>query len=93
MITSNHTRMGRETLNRFSLRRRGNDPGTAENRQILGKAAGKSGWFKTVSRMEYVGREIVGPDLARAEPEFRTRIDDLFGWAGNTVEHDQPSFN
>ena len=71
----------------------GNDPVTVENGQILGKAAGKSGWFKTVSQMEYVGREIVGPDLARAKPEFRTRIDDLFGWAGNTVEHDQPSFN
>ncbi|MCY4108589.1 MAG: hypothetical protein OXG11_06135 [Chloroflexi bacterium] len=63
---------------------------TVGSRCDLGKAARKSGWFKTVTRMEDVGREIVGPDLARAAPEFKRRIDDIFGWAGNTVEQDRP---
>ena len=84
---------GERDLASILLEALGNDPVTAENRGILGNAARKSGWFKNVSRMEYVGREIVGPDLAGADPEFRTRIDDIFVWTGNTVEQDRPSVN
>ena len=67
---------------------------TAENRRVLGKAAQKkAGWLKTVTWMEGVGREIVGPDLASADEEFRALIDGIFVWARNTVAQDRPSIN
>ena len=61
---------------------------TQESREILGKAARtkKAGWFKSVTWMEDVAREIVGPDLANAEAGFRALIDDIFAWAGNAGE-------
>jgi hypothetical protein len=60
----------------------GLSPGT---RTILGAAARKQkvGWFKSVTRMEEVARDIVGPALENADPLFRARIDDVFAWAGN----------
>jgi len=59
-----------------------------ESRRILGKAARtkKAGWFKSVTWMEDVAREIVGPDLANADAEFQALIDDIFAWAGNAGE-------
>lgn len=61
---------------------------TRDSRAILGKAAGtkKAGWFKSVTWMEDVAREIVGPDLANADAGFKALIDDLFAWAGNAGE-------
>lgn len=61
---------------------------TLESRQILGKAARtkKAGWFKSVTWMEEVARDIVGPDLAEADAGFRALIDDIFEWAGNAKE-------
>ena len=58
---------------------------TAESRAILGKAARakKAGWFKSVTWMEDVARDIVGPDLANADAAFRALIDGVFGWAGD----------
>ena len=54
-----------------------------ENRRILGKASRskKAGWFKTVTWMEDIGREIVGPDIASSDPGFRSRVDEIFEWA------------
>ncbi len=56
-----------------------------ESRLILGKAARrrKAGWFKSVTEMEDVARDIVGPDLANADADFKTLIDNIFAWAGN----------
>jgi hypothetical protein len=58
---------------------------TPESRTILGKAARtkKAGWFKSVTWMEDVSRDIVGPDLANADADFRARIDLIFAWAGD----------
>lgn len=59
---------------------------TAATRDALGKAAKsnsktrKPGWFKSVTAMEAVGREIVGPDLATSDAGFRAIIDCLFAW-------------
>jgi putative ATP-dependent endonuclease of the OLD family len=56
-----------------------------KSREILGRAARtrKAGWFKSVSRMEGVARDIVGPDLADADPEFASLIDEIFAWASD----------
>ncbi len=55
---------------------------TAETRAMLGKTARgkKASWFKSVSKMEHVAREIVGPDLSEAEEGFRAIIAGLFAW-------------
>lgn len=56
-----------------------------ESRQILGKAARtrKAGWFKQVTWMEDVARDIVGPDLANSDVGFKALVDDVFAWIGN----------
>jgi putative ATP-dependent endonuclease of OLD family len=53
-----------------------------ESCEILGKASRtkKAGWFKSVTWMEAVGREVVGPDLDDCDPDFAARVNDLFGW-------------
>ena len=60
----------------------------AESRVFLGKAARtkKAGWFKTVTWMEDVARDIVGPDLIAATPDFQARIAEIFDWAGDAGE-------
>ena len=45
---------------------------------IAAAAQFKSGWFKTVSRMEDVARDIIGPNLATADPAYSKILDDLF---------------
>lgn len=59
-----------------------------DSRQILGKAARskKAGWFKSVTWMEDVAREIVGPDLANAENGFRTLVESVFAWTSDAGE-------
>lgn len=53
-------------------------------RCVLGKASRfTAAWFKTVTRMEDVARDIVGPDLHRAAPEFQDRVQLIFGWSEN----------
>jgi len=56
-----------------------------EHRVALGKAAlsKQNPWFKSVSRMEDVAREIVGPGLEGADPAFKTTVEALFDWASN----------
>lgn len=58
---------------------------TPQSRSALGKAAksNKTPWFKTITDMELVGREIVGPDLAACEAGFRAIITELFRWASD----------
>ncbi len=49
-----------------------------ETRALLGKAAQtkKAGWFKSVTWMEDVARDIVGPDLENADAGFRKLVDE-----------------
>jgi hypothetical protein len=58
---------------------------TAESREILGRAARakEAGWFKSVTWMEDVAREIVGPDLANADAGFRSLVDEIFVWVNH----------
>lgn len=58
---------------------------TVESRQILGKAAKtkRQGWFKTVARMEDVARDIVGPDIKKADAGFRALVSRLFTWTSD----------
>jgi hypothetical protein len=56
-----------------------------EVRVALGTAAKGSknnsrGWFKTVSAMQEVGREIVGPGLSAADADFCEIVESVFGW-------------
>ena len=56
---------------------------TGPGRLALAKASkSKQNWFKSVSRMEEVAADIIGPHLHLAEESFRGIIDDLFGWMG-----------
>jgi putative ATP-dependent endonuclease of the OLD family len=54
-------------------------------RALLGKAARskKAGWFKSVSWMEDVGREIAGPDLPDADAKFKALVEQIFKWAAD----------
>lgn len=56
-----------------------------ESRAVLGKAARtkKAGWFKSVTWMEDVARDIVGPDLVNADVDFRGLIAGIFAWVGD----------
>jgi putative ATP-dependent endonuclease of OLD family len=60
---------------------------SSETRATLGKAARskKAGWFKSVSWMEDVARDIVGLDLAGegVDEGFATILADIFAWADN----------
>jgi hypothetical protein len=55
---------------------------TADIRTCLAKACATkhNPWFKSVSAMEFCGREIVGPALAKSETGFRTIIESVFAW-------------
>jgi len=56
-----------------------------ESRQVLGKAARsrKAGWFKSVTWMENVASDIVGPDRENADPGFWILVDAIIAWATN----------
>ena len=63
------------------------DTFSVEKRAILGRAARtrNRGWFKSVTCMEEIGRNIVGPDLADADAGFQTIIESIFVWAGRST--------
>lgn len=56
-----------------------------ETRAALGKAAGgkNNPWFKTVSAMEEIGRNVVGPAFYNSDAEFQKSLKTLFDWAEN----------
>lgn len=58
---------------------------TAESRAILGKAARtkRAGWYKSVTWMEDVARDIVGPDLDKADKTFGAIVEDIFSWSAD----------
>ena len=57
-------------------------PLSAQTRAVLGAAARtrKAGWFKSVSRMEAVARDIIAPQLAAADAGFREIVTSVFEW-------------
>ena len=52
-------------------------------RTALGGAARvkKAGWFKSITKMEAVARDIVGPALATSDARFVDVVNGLFSWA------------
>jgi len=56
-----------------------------ETRIVLGAASRirKAGWFKSISKMEGVARDIIGPHWAEADPGFTAILNGLFQWARN----------
>lgn len=56
-----------------------------ESRAALGVAARtkRAGWFKSVTWMEDVARDIVGPDLADVDANFRKLVESIFDWCAN----------
>lgn len=54
-------------------------------RALLGAASRsrKSGWFKSISKMEGVARDILGPHFDATNGDFTNLIVDLFEWASN----------
>ncbi|MEQ8654757.1 MAG: AAA family ATPase [Kiloniellales bacterium] len=57
----------------------------ASARAVLAQASSvrKKGWFKQLSWMEQAAREIIGPDLSKADAAFRSAVEALFEWSGN----------
>jgi hypothetical protein len=57
----------------------------ARERIVLGRAAKSKtdGWFKDISRMEEVARDIVGPNLYECASSFRDVIEEVFSWSSH----------
>jgi putative ATP-dependent endonuclease of OLD family len=54
---------------------------SVETRTQLGiTSRKKNSWFKSVSKFEGVAKDIVGPNLATADPAFVTIVEQLFRW-------------
>ncbi len=53
------------------------------HRSILARASGtkKNPWFKTVTAMEKIGREIVGPELKNSDKAIIKPIAAIFKWS------------
>ena len=51
------------------------------SRALLGGAAARFGWIKTITAMEGAGRAIVGPGFAEVDAVMTDVIDCLFNWA------------
>jgi putative ATP-dependent endonuclease of OLD family len=52
-----------------------------EDRALLGRASRLSrGWYKNVTAMEIVGRDIVGPAFNLATPAFQSTINSIVHW-------------
>nr|WP_226584553.1 AAA family ATPase [Acuticoccus sediminis] len=56
-----------------------------ESRAALGLAARtkRAGWFKSITWMEDVARDIVGPDLPSADASFRDIVESIFVWCAD----------
>lgn len=51
-----------------------------DSRKFLGDAAAKYGWFKTLSVMERVGHDIVGPAFAKSSDDLTGVVEALLDW-------------
>ncbi|WP_175626588.1 MULTISPECIES: ATP-dependent endonuclease [Oxalobacteraceae] len=72
---------GEVTLDAIEAERQ-NGGYTAASRALLGMAArnNKNGWFKSVSGFQEVAKDIVGPNIANAQPGFINITNQLYGW-------------
>lgn len=52
----------------------------ADSRTLLGNAAARFGWLKTISTMETAGRAIVGPAYGRANASLTGVVDGVLDW-------------
>lgn len=52
----------------------------AASRTLLGNAAARFGWLKTISTMETAGRTIVGPSFAGANASLTSVMDGVMDW-------------
>lgn len=52
-------------------------------RAFLGEASRirRAGWFKSISKMEAVACDIIGPHFDASDASFRETVNGLFGWA------------
>lgn len=58
---------------------------SSATRALLGESSRirKAGWFKSITKMEGVSCDILGPHLQASDPGFRDLVLNLFGWAHN----------
>lgn len=74
-------------LNAILNELKSNDGILQDSRVILGKASrhkeARKSWFKSVSAMEVVARDVIGPDLDKADSRFKVIIDQIFEWIAN----------
>lgn len=49
-------------------------------RELLGSASRirNKGWFKSLTTYQEIAKNIIGPDLANADPDFRAKVDQLW---------------
>ncbi|WP_342154391.1 ATP-binding protein [Methylorubrum sp. SB2] len=81
VIVNAHIRQASQ--NKFELSSCSGDIST-ELRECLGRASKfKASWFKSIAKMEHIGREIIGPDIGNCSPEFREEILKIFSWASH----------
>lgn len=60
---------------------------TDDTRVLLGAAAKcGTGWFKNITAMEGIAREVVGPRLADCAENFRNKIKSIFDWIADDDE-------
>lgn len=64
-----------------------NDGIQQDSREILSMASknreARKSWFKSISAMEVVARDVIGPDLKEADSGFKVIIDQIFEWIQN----------
>ena len=55
---------------------------SAASRQLLGESSKikKAGWYKSVTKMQGVAHDIIGPQLDVSDPEFKAIVVALFTW-------------
>ena len=46
----------------------------------LASSKGSGGWFKTIRHMEVVAKDIIGPNLSSASPDFQSKIEAIKTW-------------
>ena len=51
-----------------------------DSRTLLGNAAARFGWLKTITTMETAGRTIVGPAYGQADASLTTVMDGVLNW-------------
>lgn len=73
-----HIRSESKNASSLAICRSGPTPGV---RDLLAKSSRKkAAWFKSVTKMEDVSYDIIGPDFDAADRDFRSRVLDLFDW-------------